>query len=49
MGALRGRIHTYRGIPVIPTYHPAACLRNPELKRSVWEDVKLLRDEYARR
>ena len=34
------------GLPpfkVLPTYHPAALLRNPELKRDVWEDMKLLR------
>ena len=29
---------------VIPTYHPAALLRNPNLKADVWEDMKLLRD-----
>jgi DNA polymerase len=47
MGQLRGRIHYYRDrIPVLPTYHPAALLRNPEWKRVVWEDVQLLRREY---
>jgi len=25
---------------VIPTYHPAFLLRNPERKREVWEDMK---------
>ncbi len=28
---------------VLPTYHPAALLRNPDLKKDVWEDMKLLR------
>jgi len=28
------------GIKVIPTYHPAFLLRNPERKREVWEDMK---------
>ena len=28
------------------TYHPAALLRNPQWKRPVWEDVKLLRTRY---
>jgi uracil-DNA glycosylase len=47
MGQLRGRIHYYRDrIPVLPTYHPAALLRNPGWKRTVWEDVQLLRREY---
>ncbi len=49
MGALRGKIHYYRErIMVLPTYHPAALLRNPNLKRVVWEDVQLLRQEYLR-
>ncbi len=44
---LRGTIHLYRNIAVIPTYHPAAVLRFPEkYKRSVWNDLKMLRDYY---
>ncbi len=47
MGQLRGKIDTYRDrFKVLPTYHPAALLRNPNLKRVVWEDVQLLRKEY---
>jgi DNA polymerase len=49
MGQLRGKIHYYRDeIMVLPTYHPAALLRNPHWKRVVWEDVQLLRKEYLR-
>lgn len=40
---LRGKIYYYRHIPVIPTYHPAALLRNESLKRPAWEDLKLFR------
>lgn len=38
---LRGTWHTYRGIPLMPTYHPAYLLRNqaPSEKRRVWEDM----------
>lgn len=43
---LRGRIHDYRGIPVVPTFHPAALLRNPAWKKPTWEDVQMLRQEY---
>jgi DNA polymerase len=43
---LRGRVHQVDGFAVVPTYHPAACLRYPRLKAAVWEDVKLLRKEY---
>ncbi len=43
IGKLRGRVFRYRDIPLVPTYHPAALLRNPNLKRNVWEDVQLVR------
>ncbi len=43
IGKLRGQWSEYKGIPVLPTYHPAALLRNPALKATVWEDVQLLR------
>ncbi len=38
--ALRGKLYDLDGIKVIPTYHPAFLLRNPERKREVWEDMK---------
>ncbi len=38
--ALRGRLFDVGGIKVLPTYHPAYLLRNPERKREVWEDMK---------
>ncbi len=40
VGKLRGRFLRYEGIPVVVTYHPAAVLRNLELKRPVWDDLK---------
>lgn len=40
VSALRGRFHTYQNIPLMPTFHPAYLLRNPEQKRAVWEDIK---------
>ncbi len=43
IGALRGKIHRYHGVPLIVTYHPAALLRNESWKRPTWEDVKLAR------
>ncbi len=36
----RGTFHLYNTIPVMPTYHPAYLLRNPDAKRFVWEDMK---------
>jgi uracil-DNA glycosylase len=48
MGALRGRTHAWRGIPVITTYHPAYLLRNPAAKVPTWQDIQrvmeLMRD-----
>ena len=41
---LRGRFIEWRGILVMPTYHPAYLLRNPAGKRDVWEDVQKVRD-----
>jgi len=37
---LRGEWQSYQGVPLMPTYHPAYLLRNPEGKRDVWEDMK---------
>jgi uracil-DNA glycosylase family 4 len=45
---LRGRFHQYQGIPLMPTYHPAYLLRNPNFKRDVWEDMKKIKKEYDR-
>jgi len=46
MGRLRGRTHDFQGIKLVPTYHPAALLRNAQWKRPTWEDLKRLRLEY---
>ena len=43
LGALRNQVHTFRGRPVIVTYHPAALLRNPNWKRPTWDDVRIAR------
>ncbi|MCD4708342.1 MAG: uracil-DNA glycosylase [Candidatus Sabulitectum sp.] len=43
IGLLRGEFHRYMDTPVLVTYHPAALLRSPALKRPVWEDMKRLR------
>jgi DNA polymerase len=42
---LRGRFHSYEGIPLMPTYHPAYLLRNPSAKKQVWEDVQMIMKE----
>ncbi|MDI6640829.1 MAG: uracil-DNA glycosylase [Elusimicrobiota bacterium] len=40
---LRGKFYQYKNLKILPTYHPAALLRNPRLKKYVWEDMKLLK------
>lgn len=42
ISVLRGRFHSYQGIPLMPTYHPAYLLRNPGAKKQVWEDVQMI-------
>jgi uracil-DNA glycosylase len=39
-GGWRGRWGKFRGVDVMPTYHPAFLLRSPEFKRPVWEDLQ---------
>ncbi len=41
LGSLRGKVHRFRGIPLIVTYHPAALLRNPNWKKPTWDDVRI--------
>ena len=49
IGRMRGRIYSYKGIPVVPTYHPSAVLRYPEkYRKPVWEDLQKLRAELDR-
>jgi DNA polymerase len=48
MGALRGRWSHYKGVPLLPTFHPAYLLRNPKAKREVWQDLKLVLAKLAR-
>lgn len=45
ISALRGNFYEYNGIKVMPTFHPAYLLRNPEDKRLVWQDMKKVMKE----
>ncbi|HLN83317.1 MAG TPA: uracil-DNA glycosylase [Candidatus Binatia bacterium] len=45
---LRGNWHTYYGIKLMPTFHPAYLLRNPADKKLVWEDIKKVIKEMRR-
>ena len=43
MTQIHGKFFDYNGIPIMATYHPSALLRNEELKRPAWEDLKAFR------
>ena len=45
---LRGRLGQFQGITVMPTYHPAYLLRNPDAKKDVWADMKVVRELLGR-
>ncbi len=47
IGRLRGKLHEYRGIKVVCTYHPAYLLRTPSAKKHTWDDMKLLMREMG--
>lgn len=49
LGSLRNKVHRFRGIPLIVTYHPAALLRNPQWKKPTWDDVRIARRLFADR
>jgi DNA polymerase len=55
ISALRGRFHDYprvttgrHGPKIMPTFHPAYLLRDPDKKRAAWSDLKLVMAELAR-
>jgi DNA polymerase len=48
ISTLRGRFHDRRGVKVMPTFHPAYLLREPDRKRDAWSDLKLVMAELAR-
>jgi uracil-DNA glycosylase len=49
MGKLRGQWHNWRGIKLMPTYHPAYILRNytDETRRAVWSDLQQVMKEVG--
>jgi uracil-DNA glycosylase len=42
MGSMRGRFHSWRGIQLMPTYHPAYVLRSytKQTREAVWSDLQ---------
>jgi DNA polymerase len=48
IGRLRGRLHRWRDVPVVVTYHPAYLLRNPADKARAWADLCLAASQLRR-
>jgi len=44
IGRMRGQWYQWFNVPLMVTYHPAALLRNPALKRPTWDDMQQVRD-----
>jgi len=45
----RGQWREWKGIKVMPTFHPAYLLRSPDKKRETWDDMKKVRDYLVNR
>jgi uracil-DNA glycosylase family 4 len=43
IGSLRGQVHSYQGVPLVVTYHPAYLLRNLPDKAKAWADLVFAR------
>lgn len=49
MASMRGKLHSYRDIPVVATYHPAYLLRNLPEKLKAWEDLQYAKKQLSMR
>ena len=47
MASMRSKLHEYRGIPVVATYHPAYLLRNLPDKLKAWEDLMFAKRAFV--
>jgi len=47
LAGLRGRVHAFRGIQLIVTYHPAFLLRDPRQKKEAWADLQIAMKELG--
>ena len=47
LAGLRGRVHAFRGMSLIVTYHPAYLLRDPRQKKEAWADLQIAMKELG--
>jgi len=48
VGKLRGKVHDYKGVPLVVVYHPAYLLRSPLEKRAAFDDLRLALHTYRK-
>lgn len=48
IGSLRNKFHERMGLKIMPTFHPAYLLREPNRKRDAWADLQLVMNELQR-
>lgn len=49
LSRLRGRYHTFHGIDLMPTFHPAFLIANPAMKKATWLDLQMVRKRCSER
>ncbi|MFC1512876.1 uracil-DNA glycosylase [Thermodesulfobacteriota bacterium] len=47
LSRLRGRVHTFHGIDLMPTFHPAFLIANPAMKKATWLDLQMVQKRVA--
>jgi DNA polymerase len=48
ISAIRGKFFDYKGIPLMPTFHPAYLIRNPKDKWLTWEDAQKVLEKFKK-
>ncbi|MDH3359504.1 MAG: uracil-DNA glycosylase [Desulfobulbaceae bacterium] len=49
LSRLRGRFHSFKGIDLMPTFHPSFLIANPDLKKATWLDLQMVQKKCAKR
>ncbi len=49
LSRLRGRFHSFRGIDLMPTFHPSFLIANTEMKKATWVDLQMVQKRCARK
>ena len=47
LSRLRGRFHSFQGIDLMPTFHPAFLIANEDMKKATWLDLQMVQKRCA--